>query len=265
MAAGDDEDAAGSSGSAKATRHGRQGTGEEARCDREPPESFGWYKRAAKEAAARTRHPDEEGRHHWWGQRWIEALENVLRGDAGTPRAWPNLRARRPHARPRVEGRQGQRQGYRLARNAVQRHDRAHRSSRSAWKKAIDGMAEKAQFSAELLAGQMPKAIDDVFHEAGVSLSRSNARPQGELLVPGLGRPLQARRGDALRARRSARSRSVPALRAARKTKATGPGRAAQGSRGAQNDLEHRPQAQGAASGRHARRSDGEARQAESR
>jgi uncharacterized Zn finger protein len=40
----------------------------------------------------------------------------------------------------------------------------------AAWKKAIAAMAEKAQFSAELLAGQMPRDIDDVFHGAGASL-----------------------------------------------------------------------------------------------
>lgn len=42
--------------------------------------------------------------------------------------------------------------------------------SAPAWNKAIDDLAKKAQFSAELLAGQMPQAIDEVFVETGVSL-----------------------------------------------------------------------------------------------
>jgi uncharacterized Zn finger protein len=40
----------------------------------------------------------------------------------------------------------------------------------SVWKQAITNMAEKAQFSAELLAGQMPLAIDDAFRSTGASL-----------------------------------------------------------------------------------------------
>jgi uncharacterized Zn finger protein len=40
----------------------------------------------------------------------------------------------------------------------------------AAWRQAISGMAEKAQFSAELLSGQMPEEIDEVFRAAGASL-----------------------------------------------------------------------------------------------
>ncbi|HTV25047.1 MAG TPA: SWIM zinc finger family protein, partial [Polyangiaceae bacterium] len=38
------------------------------------------------------------------------------------------------------------------------------------WRAVIEGLADKAQFAAELLAGQMPEAIDDVFRAAGASL-----------------------------------------------------------------------------------------------
>jgi len=40
----------------------------------------------------------------------------------------------------------------------------------SAWSAAIAGMASKAQFAAELLGGQMPQQIDEVFLAASVSL-----------------------------------------------------------------------------------------------
>jgi uncharacterized Zn finger protein len=38
------------------------------------------------------------------------------------------------------------------------------------WQRAIEGLAGRAQFAAQLLAGQMPEAIDEVFRAAGASL-----------------------------------------------------------------------------------------------
>jgi uncharacterized Zn finger protein len=38
------------------------------------------------------------------------------------------------------------------------------------WQRAIEGLAGRAQFAAQLLAGQMPDAIDEVFRAAGASL-----------------------------------------------------------------------------------------------
>lgn len=40
----------------------------------------------------------------------------------------------------------------------------------AAWTRAIAAMAKRAQFAAELLAGAMPRPIDEAFQEAGVSL-----------------------------------------------------------------------------------------------
>jgi uncharacterized Zn finger protein len=106
----------------------------------------------------------------WWGQRWIGALENVLGGDSGRL------------ARGRTYARAGRTHDLVIKRGKVTAKVTGSRAtpykitieltelSAPAWKKAIDGLAAKAQFSAELLAGQMPQAIDEVFVEAGVSL-----------------------------------------------------------------------------------------------
>jgi uncharacterized Zn finger protein len=106
----------------------------------------------------------------WWGQRWIEALEHVLRGDSGRlGRGKTYARAGRTHdlvivagkVRAKVTGSRAApyEVGIELAQLPV-----------DVWRRAIAGMAEKAQFAAELLAGQMPLAIDDVFRQAGLSL-----------------------------------------------------------------------------------------------
>lgn len=106
----------------------------------------------------------------WWGQRWIDALENVLRGDsARLARGRTYARAGRTHdlvvkggkVTAKVTGSRAT--PYEITIELTE-------LSAPAWKKAIDGLAKKAQFSAELLAGQMPQAIDEVFVEAGVSL-----------------------------------------------------------------------------------------------
>jgi uncharacterized Zn finger protein len=106
----------------------------------------------------------------WWGQRWIEALEHVLRGDSGRlGRGKTYARAGRTHDLVIVAGKvrakvTGSRAApYEVGIELAQLPD-------DVWRRAIAGMAEKAQFAAELLAGQMPLAIDDVFRQAGLSL-----------------------------------------------------------------------------------------------
>jgi uncharacterized Zn finger protein len=106
----------------------------------------------------------------WWGQRWIEALESVLRGDAGRlSRGKTYARAGRTHDLL-VKG------GRVTARVTGTRPDPYAVSIAVAelgpavWAKAIAAMAAKAQFSAELLAGRMPEAIDEAFRAAGASL-----------------------------------------------------------------------------------------------
>lgn len=106
----------------------------------------------------------------WWGLRWIEALEHVLGGDAGRlARGRSYARAGRTHDLVVQGGRVNARvtgsrpEPYRVEIVLAQ-------LSPAVWAAAISGMAEKAQFAAELLAGQMPKQIDDVFRAAGASL-----------------------------------------------------------------------------------------------
>jgi uncharacterized Zn finger protein len=106
----------------------------------------------------------------WWGQRWIEALEHVLGGDAGRlARGRTYARAGRTHdfevkkgkIKARVTG--SRPQPYRVEIALSQLSD-------GAWSDGIGRMSAKAQFAAELLGGEMPKQIDEVFRAAGCSL-----------------------------------------------------------------------------------------------
>jgi len=132
--------------------------------------NYGWYKPAPKKPPPERGVRMKKAGTTWWGQRWIEALENVLRGDsARLARGRTYARAGRTHdlvvkggkVTAKVTGSRAT--PYKITIELSQLGE-------SAWKKAIDGMAGKAQFSAELLSGQMPREIDEVFREAGVSL-----------------------------------------------------------------------------------------------
>jgi uncharacterized Zn finger protein len=106
----------------------------------------------------------------WWGQRWIAALEQVLRGDAGRlARGRTYARAGRTHDLV-IEGGtvRAKVTGSRATPYEVEMHVR--QLSADVWSAAIAGMAAKAQFSAELLAAEMPRDIDEVFRAAGASL-----------------------------------------------------------------------------------------------
>jgi uncharacterized Zn finger protein len=106
----------------------------------------------------------------WWGQRWIEALEQVLGGDSGRlARGRTYARGGRTHdfvvkaghVKAKVTGSRPKPYTIELALTEL---------SNEKWATAIAGMAKKAQFSAELLGGEMPKQIDEVFRAAGGSL-----------------------------------------------------------------------------------------------
>jgi uncharacterized Zn finger protein len=106
----------------------------------------------------------------WWGQRWLEALEHVLRGDSGRlSRGRTYARAGRTHDLEITAGKVSARvTGSRVTPYEV-RIELAQLPD-STWDLAIAGMAQKAQFSAELLAGTMPERIDEVFRPAKSSL-----------------------------------------------------------------------------------------------
>jgi uncharacterized Zn finger protein len=131
---------------------------------------FGMYEPAPKKPPPERGIRMKKAGSTWWGQRWIEALENVLRGDsARLARGRTYARAGRTHdlvvkggkVTAKVTGSRATPYTITIALTEL---------GLPAWKKAIDGLAKKAQFSAELLAGQMPQAIDEAFLEAGVSL-----------------------------------------------------------------------------------------------
>lgn len=106
----------------------------------------------------------------WWGQRWIEALESVLRGQAGRlARGRTYARAGRTHDLVIAHGKVSAKViGSRETPYAVSL-ELSHLDDQ-AWQRAITGLAARAQFAAELLGGRMPEAIDEVFRAAGKSL-----------------------------------------------------------------------------------------------
>jgi uncharacterized Zn finger protein len=130
----------------------------------------GWFPSEAKKPPPEHGIKMKKAGTTWWGQRWIEALEQVLRGDAGRlARGRTYARAGRTHDLVVHDGKvtakvTGSRtEPYRITIALAQLRD-------AEWTKAIGEMAAKAQFAAELLAGQMPKEIDLVFRAAGTSL-----------------------------------------------------------------------------------------------
>jgi uncharacterized Zn finger protein len=106
----------------------------------------------------------------WWGQRWISALESVLAGDSGRlARGRTYARAGRTHdlevnagaVTAKVTGSSDSPYKIRI---------RLSNLSDTAWESAITEMASKAQFTAELLGGEMPREIDVAFQAAKTSL-----------------------------------------------------------------------------------------------
>ncbi|MFQ5665315.1 MAG: SNF2-related protein [Candidatus Binatia bacterium] len=106
----------------------------------------------------------------WWGQRWIEALERMSRGYSNRlARGRTYARAGRPHDLVAKAGEvTAQVTGSRATPYKVR--ITLAKLPAAVWTKAIAAMAGKAQFPAELLAGQMPQEIDAAFNEAGGSL-----------------------------------------------------------------------------------------------
>ncbi|HKP57974.1 MAG TPA: SWIM zinc finger family protein [Polyangiales bacterium] len=106
----------------------------------------------------------------WWGQRWIEALERMAPEYAKRmERGRSYARAGRTHDLSVEPGSvHAQVTGSRPKPYAVSL--RLTQLTASDWQAAIAAMAAHAAFSAELLAGHMPQAIDEAFATAGVSL-----------------------------------------------------------------------------------------------
>lgn len=132
--------------------------------------SSDWYPKTPKKPAPEHGIRMKKAGTTWWGQRWLEALEHTLGADAGRlARGRTYARAGRAHDLLVESGKvtakvTGSRSSpYEIAIKLRQLDD-------ATWQRAIESMAQKAQFSAELLAGQMPAAIDAVFHALDASL-----------------------------------------------------------------------------------------------
>ena len=130
----------------------------------------GWFESAPKKPPPEHGIRIKKAGTTWWGQRWIEALEHVLRGHAGRlARGKTYARAGRTHelvvrggtVTARVTGTRPTPYEVRIELAEL---------DRAAWNQAIAAMARKAEFTAELLGGQMPREIDQAFRGAGTSL-----------------------------------------------------------------------------------------------
>jgi uncharacterized Zn finger protein len=104
----------------------------------------------------------------WWAQRWIAALERLVDGGR--------------LSRGRSYARKGQVLSIDETKNGIAARVQGSRStpykitiqiaplSDAQWEKVIDGLAEQAIFSAQLLAGEMPQEVESAFEAAKVSL-----------------------------------------------------------------------------------------------
>jgi len=112
----------------------------------------------------------------WWGQRWIEALENLSwEYSSRLARGRAYARAGRVHDLQVAPGKVTARvTGSRPTPYKVTLRIAA--LGAAAWEKAVAEMAKQALFAAELLAGEMPKEIDQAFLAAGRSLFPAKAK-----------------------------------------------------------------------------------------
>jgi uncharacterized Zn finger protein len=111
----------------------------------------------------------------WWGQRWIEALERMAPGySLRLARGKTYARAGRTHdlavhaglVTAKVTGSRPRPYDVEL---------KVSQLSDAAWTAAIENMAAQARFTAELLAGEMPPAIDEAFAKTGASVFPAHA------------------------------------------------------------------------------------------
>ncbi len=113
----------------------------------------------------------------WWATRWITALERLIdRGRLGRGRRYAragqviSLDEQQGSVLAKVQG--SRRKPYQVTIEVDPLNDKQ-------WEQVLDILADQAIFTAQLLAGEMPDEIEEVFAAAGVSLfpkSRSQLR-----------------------------------------------------------------------------------------
>jgi uncharacterized Zn finger protein len=111
---------------------------------------------------------------NWWASRWIETLEELI--DPGRLRRGRSyarkgqvltLEETRDGVKAKVQG--SRRTPYKIAITVSKLSDRQ-------WEQVIDAMAGQALLVAQLLAGEMPQDIEEVFEAAGASLFPTSQR-----------------------------------------------------------------------------------------
>jgi uncharacterized Zn finger protein len=131
---------------------------------------WGWYQPTPKLPPPKRGIRAKKTGATWWGRRWVDALERMSFGYSNRlARGRTYARAGRTHdlvvkageVTAKVTGSRATpyKVGITLAKLPP-----------ATWTRAIVAMAAKAQFAAELLAGQMPQEIDRAFEEAGASV-----------------------------------------------------------------------------------------------
>ncbi|HRW06889.1 MAG TPA: SWIM zinc finger family protein [Caldilineaceae bacterium] len=105
---------------------------------------------------------------NWWAARWIKALEPLLnagrltRGRSYARRGQVlEIKENANGISAKVQG--SQRTPYKVTISLQHLSDKQ-------WEKVIDALAERAIFTAQLLAGEMPQEIEEAFDAAGVTL-----------------------------------------------------------------------------------------------
>ena len=105
---------------------------------------------------------------NWWAERWIAALERLVdKGRLSRGRSYARrgqvleIKETKDGVAAKVQG--SRPTPYKITINL-------NHLSGAEWAKVIDALAERAIFTAQLLAGEMPQEIEEAFAAAGVSL-----------------------------------------------------------------------------------------------
>ena len=165
----------------------------------------------------------------WWGKAWIDALEQRARLDPNRlPRGRTYARHDRVHDIELSTGEINARvQGSRPEPYTVRVHIR--RFSDDEWNVVLDAITARAAHAAALLDGELDPGIVEDARAVGVDLLPGPGEVRAPLLLPRLGRPLQALGRRLLPRGRRARRRSVRPPPPPGSVPGGGPGRAAAG------------------------------------
>ena len=132
---------------------------------------YGYFKPSrpvATDQGIKARSKRGEFAENWWAQRWITALERITDGNRLTRgRSYARkgqvlaIEEKKGVIQARVQGSRAT--PYKITIQLTPLTDRQ-------WEGVIDALAERAVFTAQLLAGEMPQEIEEAFAAAGVSL-----------------------------------------------------------------------------------------------